>query len=59
MLEIRLPETEITEEDISNTWKMNFHEHHKELFTFSLPWVPIEMINLRLTVKIRSRKDTD
>lgn len=55
MLEIHLPDTEITGQDIKNM-EQEFHKLHKELFTFSLPWVPIEMINLRLTVKIKSQK---
>ncbi len=55
MLEIPLPDTDISGQDIKQMEK-EFHELHKELFTFSLPWVPIEMINLRLTVKIKSQK---
>jgi N-methylhydantoinase A len=55
MLEIPLPDTGITGQDIKYM-EQKFHELHKELFTFSLPWVPIEMINLRLTVKIKSQK---
>ncbi len=55
MLEIQLPDSEINEQDIKNMEK-EFHKLHKALFTFSLPWVPIEMINLRLTVKIKSQK---
>jgi N-methylhydantoinase A len=55
MLEIPLPDTEITKPNIKHM-EQKFHELHKELFTFSLPWVPIEMINLRLTVKIKSQK---
>jgi len=27
---------------------------HKDLFTFSLPWVPVEIQNLHLTAKIKS-----
>jgi N-methylhydantoinase A len=55
MLEIPLPDTRITKKNIKHLEK-EFHELHKELFTFSLPWVPIEIINLRLTVKIKSVK---
>ncbi len=55
MLEVRLPETEITEQDIRDMEK-RFHALHEELFTFSLPWVPMEMINVRLTAKVKSTK---
>jgi N-methylhydantoinase A len=34
----------------------DFHQLHNELFTFSLPWVPIELKNLRLTAKVKSTK---
>jgi hypothetical protein len=33
-----------------------FHQLHKESFTFSLPWVSIEIINLRITAKVKSQK---
>ena len=55
MLEIKLPETSITVTDIKNMIQ-EFHRMHKDLFTFSLPWVPVEIQNLRLTAKIRSPK---
>jgi len=55
VLEIKLPDHEITEEDIRDLEK-RFHVLHEELFTFSLPWVPLEMINLRVTAKIDSDK---
>ncbi len=55
VLEIRLPEHDITDEDIRDMEK-RFHVLHEELFTFSLPWVPLEMINLRVTAKINSEK---
>lgn len=55
VLEIRLPDHEIAHEDIVDMEK-RFHVLHEELFTFSLPWVPVEMINLRMTAKIASTK---
>jgi N-methylhydantoinase A len=55
VLEIKLPDHEITEGDIRDMEK-RFHVLHEELFTFSLPWVPLEMINLRVTAKINSIK---
>jgi N-methylhydantoinase A len=33
-----------------------FHKLHKEVFTFSLPWVPVEIRNVRLTARIKSAK---
>jgi N-methylhydantoinase A len=55
MLEVTLPDHEITHQDISDM-ERRFHVLHEELFTFSLPWVPLEMINLRVTAKIKSTK---
>ncbi len=55
MLEIKLPDREITKPDLEKMMA-EFHQLHKELFTFSLPWVPIEITNLRLTAKVKSQK---
>jgi N-methylhydantoinase A len=55
VLEIKLPDHAIADEDIRDMEK-RFHVLHEELFTFSLPWVPLEMINLRVTAKINSVK---
>ncbi len=55
MLEIKLPDGEITRPDLEKMMT-EFHQLHKELFTFSLPWVPIEIRNLRLTAKVKSQK---
>jgi len=33
-----------------------FHKKHKELYTFSMPWVPIELRNLRIIAKIERKK---
>jgi len=55
ILEIQLPDTSITKEDIQSMTE-KFHRLHKELFTFSLPWVSIELINLRLIAKIKASK---
>ncbi len=55
VLEISLPDTELTAADMKEM-ERRFHELHKELFTFSLPWVPMEMINVRLTAKVKSEK---
>jgi len=55
MLEINLPDNDISNKDIESMVK-EFHGLHKELFTFSLPWVQVEIINLRLTAKIKTKK---
>lgn len=55
VLEVKLPAGEITEAGIRDMEK-RFHALHEELFTFSLPWVPMEMINVRLTAKLKSTK---
>lgn len=55
MLEIKLHDTPVTKEEIQIMTE-EFHRLHKELYTFSLPWVPIEMTNVRLTVRIKTSK---
>ena len=55
MLEIKLGSGEIGKADIEKMME-EFHNLHKELFTFSLPWVPIEIRNVRLTAKVKSQK---
>jgi len=54
-LEISFPAAEVTRQDIEQMEK-EFHQKHKELFTFSLPWVPVEFRNLRLIARVRSKK---
>jgi N-methylhydantoinase A len=53
MLEIRLPEAPITGQSIQAVCD-EFHQKHKELYTFSLNWVAVEFHNLRLIAKIKS-----
>ena len=55
ILEIKLPDTSITKENIQSMI-VEFHQLHKELFTFSLPWVSIELINIRLIAKLKTSK---
>ena len=55
MLEIRLPDAGITGGDVERMIS-EFHQMHKDLFTFNLPWVPVELTNLHLTAKIRPPK---
>jgi N-methylhydantoinase A len=33
-----------------------FHAQHEKLYTFSMPWVPVELCNLRLIAKIDVKK---
>jgi N-methylhydantoinase A len=54
-LEIKFPANDVTKKDIEQVVE-EFHQLHKESFTFSLPWVPIEIINLRMTAKVKSQK---
>jgi N-methylhydantoinase A len=48
-------EREITNETLEEVHR-EFHQKHKELFTFSLPEVPIVIKNLRLIAKVRTEK---
>jgi N-methylhydantoinase A len=54
-LEIKFPSNDITKKDIEQMVQ-EFNQLHKESFTFYLPWVPIEIINLRITAKLKSQK---
>lgn len=54
-LEIDLPVEHITTKKIEEMIA-HFHQKHKELFTFSLPWVQLEIRNLRLIAKVKSEK---
>ncbi len=55
VLELELPIGRIEMDDIRKL-EESFHLLHKELFTFSLSWVPIELINMRLTATLPSTK---
>jgi N-methylhydantoinase A len=52
-IELTLSSGEITQEDMGRV-KTDFHKKHEELFTFSLPQVPIELRNLRLIASVKS-----
>lgn len=54
-IELRFPSGELSDKDIESMEK-DFHKKHKELFTFSLPSVPVEFQNLRLIATVRSKK---
>jgi N-methylhydantoinase A len=34
----------------------DFHQRHEALYTFSMPWVPIELRNLRIIAKLEAKK---
>ena len=54
-VEIVLPEGDITDEHIKKL-EEEFHEKHAELYTFSLPWIPVEFLNLRMIAKVRGER---
>jgi N-methylhydantoinase A len=54
-VEIELPAGEITAGDIEQLARV-FRQKHEELYTFSLPWVPIEIRVLRLVAKVKGQK---
>jgi N-methylhydantoinase A len=54
-IEMALPSGQILSGDMAAVGQA-FHNKHKELFSFSLDWVPAEMRNLRLTAKVRGTK---
>lgn len=55
MLEVKLPEGDVMKKHIAQMIA-DFHQMHKERYTFSLPWVPVELQNLRLIAKVKSSK---
>ena len=54
-VEMGLNAGEIASKDIEHLAE-EFHQRHEELFTFSMPWVPIEFRNLRLIAKVGVQK---
>lgn len=51
-LEMKLPEGKTGQKDLSAIAE-SFHQLHKDTFTFSLPWVQVQFINLRLTARLK------
>jgi N-methylhydantoinase A len=51
-LEVKLPPGRTRREDLREIVE-SFHKVHEETFTFSLPWVPVQIINLRLTARLK------
>ena len=54
-VEVEFREGDITAEDIQKLAE-GFHKKHQELYTFSMPWVPVELRNLRLIAKSKGQK---
>ena len=54
-VEMGLNAGEMTSRDIEQLAE-EFHQRHEELYTFSMPWVPIELRNLRLIAKVEVQK---
>lgn len=54
-VEMELPTTDIASKDLEQL-ASKFQKKHEELYTFALPWVPIEIRNLRLIAKVKGRK---
>jgi len=54
-VEMGLNTGEINSRDIEQLAE-EFHQRHEELYTFSMPWVPIELRNLRLIAKVGVQK---
>ena len=54
-VEVTLHEGNIVAEDIQKLAE-EFHKTHQELYTFSMPWVPVELRNLRLISKSKGQK---
>jgi N-methylhydantoinase A len=54
-IQMDLPRGEITANSITRAISA-FHKRHEGLYTFALPWVPVEFRNLRLIAKVNVRK---
>jgi N-methylhydantoinase A len=54
-VEIDMPSSKIIDEDLEKLAK-DFHAKHEKLYTFSLPWVPVELRNLRLIAKVAGKQ---
>ena len=54
-IEMPLPAGEITSKDIQSL-EQQFHDKHKEIYTFSMEWVPSEIRNLHLIAKVKTRR---
>ena len=54
-VEVNFHEGDITAQDIEKLTE-EFHKTHAELYTFSMPWVPVEIRNLRLIAKSKGQK---
>ncbi|MFH1123984.1 MAG: hydantoinase/oxoprolinase family protein [Pseudomonadota bacterium] len=55
-IQMDLPAGELTLKSIEQAVR-DFHKKHEELYTFALPWVPVEFRNLRLIAKVNVKKN--
>jgi N-methylhydantoinase A len=56
-VEIEIPQGDVVPGDLEDM-RQAFHRMHRELYTFDLPWVPVEIRNLRLVAKVGGKKLT-
>ena len=54
-VEIDMPSRKVSNEDLENLAR-DFHAKHEKLYTFSLPWVPVELRNIRLIAKVAGKR---
>ena len=54
-VEIELPPREIVSKDLEELAE-KFRDKHRELYTFILSWVPIEIRNVRLIARVKGKK---
>ncbi|UCD27552.1 MAG: hydantoinase/oxoprolinase family protein, partial [Planctomycetota bacterium] len=54
-VEMGLDAEQITQNNIE-TLAGEFHRKHEALYTFSMPWVPVELRNLRIIAKLKGKK---
>lgn len=51
-LELKMRSLDVTQ-DVLDAMVSGFHKLHKETFTFDLPWVPIQLTNIRMTARMQ------
>ena len=51
-LELKIPTMNVTQQTLDDMIA-GFHKLHKETFTFDLPWVPIQITNIRMTARMQ------
>ena len=51
-LELKISSLDVTQ-DVLDEMVSGFHKLHKDTFTFDLPWVPIQLTNIRMTARMK------